>query len=125
HRVQLLVEGGQYLVERRAVPLPRSVQPPGDVSGIRHGTPPRCRTHYIHELCAGWRFLLALAAAAPHRRALAHHALAQGGAAALAGLAAAAVGGKLLLEVARRAVRGEEIPQRGAPALDGGPQDLL
>src|SRR3546814_15314098 len=56
---------------------------------------------------------------APHRRPLADLRLLQRPAAVRAGGAAAAVRAQLLHEIARCAVRGEEVAQRGAAAGDG------
>src|SRR5690606_11994971 len=66
---------------------------------------------------------LALAVRAPHGRALADHGLLQRPAAGRARFAAAAVGAQFLLEVARRAVGGDEVAQRGSAALDGVAED--
>src|SRR5690606_32807399 len=60
----------------------------------------------------------ALAVPAPDRRALADARLPQRSPAARAGLAAAAISRQLLLEVARRPVRREEVAQGGAAAPD-------
>src|SRR3546814_8166505 len=70
----------------------------------------------------GWGLLqarLALAVPAPHRRPLADLRLLQRPAAVRAGGAAAAVRAQLMHEIARCAVRGEEVAQRGAAAGDG------
>src|SRR5687768_537577 len=67
----------------------------------------------------------ALAVPAPDRGALADAGLLERPAAARAGLAAAAIGRQLLLEIARRAVRADEVAQGGAAALDGVGQDVL
>src|SRR3546814_5355553 len=56
---------------------------------------------------------------APHRRPLADLRLLQWPAAVRAGGAATAVRAQLLHEIARCAVRGEEVAQRGAAAGDG------
>src|SRR5690606_27497736 len=60
-----------------------------------------------------------LAVPAPNSGALADRGLFQRPPAGRAGFAAAAVGAQFLIEVARRAVRGEEVAQRGAAAGDG------
>src|SRR5690606_18125897 len=67
----------------------------------------------------------ALAVPAPHRRSLADQGLFQRPPAGRAGLAAATVGGQFLLEIARRAVRREEVAQRGAATRDGVAEDAF